>query len=75
MSLRRHIVWRMGLNPYNVYGHCAGGIPAANGVISEDDDSVTVVPPEMFSDSDQEYDEFIQVRVYTTAYVTITSTV
>ena len=65
MSLRHHIVRRMGLNPYNLYKHCVGGIPAPNGVISEDDDSVTVVPAEMFCDSEQEYDRFIQVQVNT----------
>jgi hypothetical protein len=41
-----NICWNSGLNPYQLYDDCYGGVPAANGIISQSASSIKMMLPD-----------------------------
>ena len=56
-----NIVWNSGLNPYNVYGHCDGGVPDEEGYLSGYD-TPTLILPEVLPWPKQKRIEYSQVK-------------
>ncbi len=40
-------MWRSGINPYNVYAHCDGGVPDEYGYLSGYDTPTLMLPQEL----------------------------
>ena len=58
-----NIVWNSGLNPYNVYGHCDGGVPDEEGYLSGYD-VPTLILPDVLPWPKQKRMEYKQVSVW-----------
>ena len=57
-----NIVWNSGLNPYNVYGHCDGGVPDEEGYLSGYD-TPTLILPEVLPWPKQKRIEYEEVKI------------
>lgn len=46
LAVVNNICWNSGLNPYQLYDDCYGGVPAANGIISQSASSINMMLPD-----------------------------
>jgi cathepsin A (carboxypeptidase C) len=50
-----NVQWNLGINPYNLYQDCYGGVPDSRGVISETETDIQVIVPELALHMDNEH--------------------